>query len=92
MTPDTEKAAGGREPVGYVGFKKHRLGYIHLFCPQCGRKMSNVPRWEHDPPQAVLAHIPCEECSQGCKVEGASAYLDANGRFLEWDDEKGRYV
>lgn len=77
--------------IGYIGFKPHRSDRIHLFCPKCKRKLSNGVRTEHDPPQAVLAHIWCEKCSQGCKIEGASAYLDANGRFLEWNDEKGCY-
>lgn len=28
------------------GFNKLRRGCIHLFCPTCGRKQSNMPRFE----------------------------------------------
>jgi hypothetical protein len=77
----------------YVGFNKHRPGKIHLYCVHCGQKMSNCPRTQYDPKRAVLAHIPCEECSNGCKVEGASLYLDANGKpvdpFEDMDLEDG---
>jgi hypothetical protein len=69
----------------YVGYRKHIPGRIHLYCPGCGYKVSNVPRAEYDPPTAVLAHLPCERCSAGCKVDGPSLYLDARGKRVEWD-------
>ena len=65
----------------YVGFKPHRPGRIHLYCPGCGRKMSNVERGDLDPPTATLFSVPCEECSEGCKVEGGE-YRDTLGRYL----------
>jgi hypothetical protein len=71
--------------MGYVGYRKHRPGRIHLYCNHCGRKVSNVLRTEYDPPNAVLAHLPCERCSEGCFIDGASMYLDAYGRTIEWD-------
>jgi hypothetical protein len=72
----------------YVGFKPHKPGRIHLYCPGCGRKLSNMRRFEGDPERAVLAHIPCERCSVGCKIEGPSAYLDANGKTIYWDEPR----
>lgn len=67
----------------YVGYAKLRPGRIHLLCPVCGRKMSNVERDQYDPPSAVLAHVHCERCSQGCKIEGAAGWLDARGRWVD---------
>jgi hypothetical protein len=81
-----------RGKLEYVGFRPHRPGRIHLFCPSCGRKVSNMPRFEHDPPTAMLAHIPCERCSVGCKIDGPSLYLDAEGRRVEWDWETRIYA
>lgn len=65
-------------PLDYIGFKKLRAGRIHLFCPACGRKMSNMPRDPGDPPTAVLAHVYCD-CQQGNKDPGMS-FFDAYGR------------
>lgn len=74
--------------LDYIGFKPHKAGRIHLFCPNCRRKMSNVIRTEYDPKRAVLAHLPCERCSIGCKVDGPSLYLDAAGRAINrWEEE-----
>jgi hypothetical protein len=80
MTPTEEDLT-----LEYAGFHRHRPGRIHLYCTGCGLKRSNVQRAEYDPPQAVLAHLPCERCSDGCKVDGPSLYLDANGKRVEWD-------
>lgn len=68
--------------IPYIGFRPLRPGRIHIYCPGCGRKMSNIERTPYDPPTAVLAHVPCERCSAGCKVEGATDYLDANGESV----------
>jgi hypothetical protein len=65
----------------YVGYQKLRPGRIHLFCPGCGRKMSNVRRDSLDPPDAVLARVSCERCSEGCK-DSSQTFLDADGREL----------
>lgn len=66
----------------YVGFRKHRPGKIHVICPGCGRKQSNMPRVEEDPPTATLVGIHCERCSEGCKIDGPAFYRDAEGREL----------
>jgi|HubBroStandDraft_4_1064222.scaffolds.fasta_scaffold532577_3 hypothetical protein len=66
------------------GFKPLRAGRIHLYCPRCKRKMSNMARAEHDPTQAALLVVPCSkyECSGGCKIEGGD-YLDSHGKEIE---------
>jgi len=74
--------------MDYIGFRPHKPGRIHLFCPDCGRKLSNMRRFQHDPERAVLAHIPCERCSQGCKIEGATLYLDSDGRAVDWEEDQ----
>ena len=76
-----------RAKLEYAGYHPHRKGMMHLYCPSCGLKRSNLPRAEYDPPTAVLAHVPCERCSEGCKVDGPSLYLDANGLSVDWDVE-----
>lgn len=70
----------------YVGYAKLRPGRIHLFCPGCKRKQSNVPRnvggsFPDDPPRAVLAHVHCEKCSVGSK-DSSTIYLSAHGLEL----------
>lgn len=70
----------------YIGYAKLRPGRIHLFCPKCKRKLSNIPRNEgghypDDPAGAVLAHVWCERCSHGCK-ESEQIFFDARGREL----------
>lgn len=67
----------------YAGFRKLRPNRIHVFCPRCGRKQSNMPRDpESDPPRAVLVHVYCDRCSAGCK-DVPMTFLDARGRELE---------
>jgi hypothetical protein len=65
------------------GFKPLKLGRIHLECPHCGRKMSNMERAEYDPPHAVLMVMPCDKyrCSGGCKIDGGD-YYDAGGEQI----------
>jgi len=77
-----------REVLPYVGFRPLRPGRIHVFCPDCGCKLSNLRRVDYDPPTAVLVHIPCERCSQGCKVDGPDKYLDAYGEEVWVDDHE----
>jgi hypothetical protein len=79
------------EEVEFAGFHRLRHGRIHLYCPSCGLKRSNVERDPYDPPNAALAHLPCERCSEGCKVDGPSAYLTKHGRFLT-SDEIDRHI
>lgn len=69
----------------YVGFNRLRPGRIHVFCPGCGMKRSNMPRAESapfDPPTATLVGAYCERCSDGCKIEGPAFFRDAEGREL----------
>lgn len=76
---------------GYLGFNRLRPGRIHVYCPTCGMKRSNAPRQDYDPPEAVLMHLACEKCSEGCKIDGPDAYLDAQGRridWFEWDERR----
>jgi hypothetical protein len=61
-----------------AGFKPLREGRIHLRCPSCGRKMSNMPRDVYDPPLAMLMEVCCDRCSAGCKIDGGD-YYDASG-------------
>ena len=68
--------------MAYAGFNKLRLGRIHLYCPACGRKMSNMLRDEHDPKSAVLMHIFCLRCSEGCK-ETPSYFFNARGQQVQ---------
>jgi hypothetical protein len=67
--------------LSYVGYAKLRPGRIHLFCPGCHRKMSNMPRDKYDPPKAVLCHVFCDSCSVGGK-DSSQRFLDAAGREL----------
>lgn len=69
----------------FAGFKPLREGRIHLLCGQCGRKMSNMRRADYDPPRAALIAVPCERCSQGCKIEGGE-YYDAAGKPISFEE------
>lgn len=68
-----------RGVTAWAGFAPLQKGRLHLLCPNCGRKMSNTQRGEHDPPTAEIAHVWCERCSAGCK-EDFAVFLDAHGR------------
>lgn len=70
----------------WAGFQKWRPGRIHIFCPKCHRRLSNATRTELDPPDAVLVHVWCEKCSQGCKTDLGS-YFNKQGRVIR--DEAG---
>lgn len=64
------------------GFKPARPGKIHLRCPKCGRKQSNMDRHpEYDHPTAFLVELLCDKCGQGCKEDGGD-YYDKRGRQL----------
>jgi hypothetical protein len=68
--------------IRHSGFKPLRPGRIHLRCPGCGRKQSNMPRHpEHDHPTAFMVEILCDNCGAGCK-EGSLDYYDKRGRAL----------
>ena len=77
-----------------TGFKPLRDGRIHVRCPQCGRKQSNAPRDELDPPAATLVEIPCPNCGAGCKIDEGD-YYDVRGREVspgEPCEECGEWV
>lgn len=65
----------------YIGYEKLKQGRIHLYCPGCGRKMSNVERADYDPVNAHLCHVYCDNCCVGCKGN-EEQYLDKNGKFM----------
>jgi len=62
-----------------IGFNKLRPGRIHLRCPCCGHKMSNVKRGKHDPTSAFLVEVPCDKCGAGDK-DCSADYFDADGK------------
>ena len=66
------------------GFNLLREDKIHLRCPGCGRKQSNMPRDANDPPMAVVAEIFCERCGVGGK-DMPTTFLDSNGDEV-WTD------
>lgn len=74
-------------PIPYIGFRPLRPGRIHIYCPGCGRKMSNIERSADDPARAVLMHCLCERCGQGCKSDGV-VYMDTDGQEVAWWDEE----
>lgn len=75
--------------MGYVGFAKLRRGRIHMFCPRCGRKLSNMQRDEEtDPRSAVLVHVFCLRCSEGCK-ETPMYFYNARGQRIRDKWERG---
>jgi hypothetical protein len=79
----------------YVGFSKLRPGRIHVYCPSCGRKQSNAHRspasqfCPADPDDAVLVHVYCEKCDQGCK-DAPVTFFDANGKRIVEAWESGQ--
>ena len=71
--------------VEWSGFKKLMTGRIHLFCPRCRRKMSNVPRSDYDPRRATLVHTFCPKCGNGGK-DAESTFFDAKGKEIPWTE------
>jgi hypothetical protein len=69
----------GRRMHGFKPLKNH---CIHLRCPRCGRKQSNVSRECLDPDAAVLVETLCPKCSQGTKDPGME-YYRANGTTIK---------
>lgn len=66
------------------GFSVLMKGKIHLRCPECGRKMSNVDREEFDPPDAFLAEILCGECADSVgAMEPTTLYFDRQGNEVK---------
>lgn len=80
------------EILEYAGFAPLRQGRIHVYCPRCGRKLSNADRAHYDPPEAVLMHMICERCAHGGWVEGPECYFDAAGTRLVLDWVGGKSI
>ena len=71
-----------------TGFHKLKKDRIHLRCPTCGRKQSNMPREEFDSPKAFLAEIICDRCANGCK-DPETYYYDNKGIIIEETEREG---
>lgn len=69
----------------WAGFQKLRTGRIHVYCPHCGRKYSNSPRGEYDPPRAELVHTWCVRCGSGGK-DSPETFFDKGGKQIGWDE------
>lgn len=69
----------------WAGFHRLRPGRIHVYCPHCGRKASNVERDEYDPPRAALVHMRCDRCGSGGK-DSPETFFDAAGKEISWDE------
>lgn len=54
-------------------------GRIHLLCPHCGRKQSNIRREEADPDDAILVVVDCPKC---CDMGSETNYYDVNGKEI----------
>jgi hypothetical protein len=63
------------------GFAPLKDGCIHLLCPKCGRKQSNMRREDNDPPGAFVAKIECDKHEGSTNVD----YFDAFGKWIDWD-------
>ena len=66
------------------GFRALRPGRIHVWCPKCKRKLSNMQRQDGDPRRAELVHSWCIRCSQGCK-DTPEYYFDDRGKRIRWE-------
>ena len=77
MTPEQIKLLDLRTS----GFHQLKPGRIHLRCPSCGMKRSNVDRSEYDPATAVLLEAKCPECCGG--DFDSPEYFDSNGCFVD---------
>lgn len=63
-----------------IAWPKLREGRIHMRCPSCGRKQSNMPR-HNDPAEAVTLVTDCPKCAD-IGSDANLRYLDANGNEL----------
>lgn len=83
------KSTFARETM-FDGYRKLKPGHIHLRCPGCGRKVSNVPKAEYDPKSAALLLILCgkdNRCGSGGFIEGGD-YFDAKGELVKWWEQE----
>lgn len=72
-------------PSRVSGFHKAIPGRIHMRCPDCGRKQSNMTRHpEFDHPTAYMVELLCDKCGAGCKEDGG-IYFTRNGREIRGD-------
>lgn len=69
----------------WAGYQTLRADRIHVYCKKCGRRYSNAPRNDYDPPRAELVQTWCDRCSSGCK-DVPEYYLDGEGKAIEWEE------
>lgn len=69
----------------WAGYAPLRPGRIHVYCPHCGRKVSNALRGEYDPPRATLVHTWCDRCGQGGK-DSPETFFAADGKEISWEE------
>jgi ribosomal protein L37E len=69
----------------WAGFHKLKTGRIHVYCPSCGRKLSNCHPSEYDPPRATLVHTWCDRCGSGGK-DAPEYYFDADGNEIGYEE------
>lgn len=70
------------------GFAPLKPNRIHLLCGKCGRKQSNMPRYDADPANAVVAMLICEKHMGG--KEDPCTYFDVEGNEIaerNWEFE-----
>ena len=67
----------------WAGYRPLRPGRIHVYCPMCGRKVSNAHRGEFDPPRATLVHTWCDRCGSGGK-DSPETFFDNDGREIDF--------
>jgi hypothetical protein len=63
-----------------AGFRVLKPGRIHMRCPECGRKQSNMTRADYDHPTAFMMELLCDRCDAGCFP--TPTYFDSRGREL----------
>lgn len=72
----------------WAGYQRLRPGRIHVYCPKCKRRLSNMERQKTDPPGAELVHSWCDRCSAGCK-DTPEYHFDGEGRRVYACEECG---
>lgn len=73
------------EGLPWAGFSPLRAGKIHVYCPHCGRKFSNMARQEFDPALATLVHVWCDRCGSGGK-DSPETFFAADGKEIPWEE------
>jgi hypothetical protein len=69
--------------IPWAGYAPLRPGRIHLYCVGCGRKVSNVFRYDYDPPRAELVQTWCDKHDGKDPPEH---FLDGDGKEIPWEE------